>query len=144
MSNSEVEAMKVMAGPEPVLVATSALVQLVQFSLLPQIPFLHPWAKGMGVYEGALLPVVALARHAAPVKGTQEDTKGAVLQSGHYRWILLVDRVVGLSKARIVGGSFFKAWAGAFPNEWLLDGATPEQEVFPIINAGAMKVSIYG
>lgn len=144
MSTSEVEAMKVMIGSEPVLVATAALVQIVQFTLLPQLPFLQPWAKGVGPYDGALLPAVALERQGSATQGTRVEVKGLVLQSGHYRWILMIDVVVGLTKARIVGGSFFQSWNGVFPGEWLLDGATPEQEVFPIINSGAMKVSIYG
>jgi chemotaxis signal transduction protein len=141
MSAADLEAMRVMVGPDPILVATSGVVQIIQFRLLPHVPFLQPWARGVGAYENTLLPAVAVGRSTAVVDG---ESKGLVLRSGDSRWILMVDRVVGLTRVRAVGGRFFQDWGGAFPGDWLLDGATPEQEVIPLINAGAMKVSIYG
>lgn len=136
--------MRCLIGSEAMLVATSNLVQIVQFITLPQVPFLQPWARGLGLHDGELLPVVALARQTAAVRGSSSDSRGVVLQSGEHRWIVLVDRVVGLCRARIIGGSFFQSWNDAFPSEWLLDAATSENEVLPIINTSAMKGSIHG
>lgn len=140
----EIDTMKVVVGEESLLVASASLQQIVRLPVLSQVPFMVPWARGLARYEKSLLPVVALTSHAFPAGATSDDVLGLVLHSGEHRWVVLVDRLVGLQRARIIGGALFNHANNYFPPDWLLDGATKEQELLPILNVGAMKESLYG
>lgn len=142
--HDEIDTMKVVVGEDSLLVASASLQQIVRLPVLSQVPFMVSWARGVARYEKSLLPVVALHPSALPSGGSGEDAMGLVLHSGERRWIVLVDRLVGLQRARIIGGALFNHANNHFPPDWLLDGATKEQELLPILNVGAMKESIYG
>ncbi|MFZ9887815.1 MAG: chemotaxis protein CheW, partial [Myxococcota bacterium] len=141
--HDEIDTMKVVVGEESLLVASSSLQQIVRLPVLPQVPFMVPWARGLTRYENSLLPVVGLTQTSVAFDAA-DDAMGLVLHSGERRWVVLVDRLVGLQRARIIGGALFNHAGNAFPPEWLLDGATRDQELLPILNVGAMKDSIYG
>jgi hypothetical protein len=160
-SERTVEAVRVTVGNEQLLVPTGHLQTIVEYQLHAQIPFLHPWVRGVGLFDDNLYPVTRISRQgsvaAADTAGRPANSldiasalasrgfaleglrRGLLLHVDGVRFLLDIDGVVGFGRCRIIGASHFQSWAPHLPPDWLVDGATDDREVLPTVNAAAVK-----
>ena len=145
MDTSEhgVEAVRVVVGDEHTLVPTGCLQTIVEYRLHADVPFLHPWARGLGQFGEDLFPVVRIERTVGAVPWASVRS-ALLLRVDGARFLLDVDRVVGFGRCRIIGASHFQTWAPHLPSDWLVAGATEEREVLPTLNAEAVKAALHG
>lgn len=129
---------------ERVAAPTRHLEQIIEFQLHRQAPGSAGWVGGLAVVDGAVLPSLTLA--ASPLTAQPDaaprGARGLLFKIDGRRFVVEVQRVTGLAEARVVGASLFRTWRAHCPPTWLLDAATEEKEVVPLVNVSALSESL--
>jgi hypothetical protein len=124
---------------------TRYLEQIIEYLVHPSAPCSSEWIGGTAVFGGAVLPSLSFASAGATVMRANEPArlaKGLLFKVDKRRFVIEIERVTTLAQARVVGASLFRTWRAHCPTTWLVDAATSEKEVIPLLNVTAVADSL--